>query len=269
MWPRFVDAHLHLHDTCFMGKQNLVIMKAEASGICGLLCNATREEDWKIIMDLQKDHFWIIPFLGIHPWFTESVKPGWETRLHDLLSAKNKSCGIGEIGLDKVHPADFSVQVKLFESQLDIAYSLKMPASIHCVRAWGKTIEILEKRAAENRLPSIMIHSFDGSYEMMRRFANIGCFLSYSAKFADASQVKLQNTLKQTPIDLLLLESDAPYQCSLPLAQQEDMVTEYNEPVVVTSIYRLAAHVKGVHLDDFAARLWQNASIFTYNALGR
>lgn len=267
MWTRFIDSHLHLQDRRFAGKIDKVIANAATSGICKLFCNATRESDWSFILNLAAENTSVIPFLAIHPWYADSATPGWETRIHDALSSCTHGAGIGETGLDKARPTDFANQVKLFEAHLEIATSLKLPVAVHCTRCWGKLISILEGHAARQTLPQTMIHSFTGSLESMQRLVAIGCYISYSSGIADPEKTKLREIFKQTPVELLFLETDAPDQLNPMLVDQEDLITRYNEPTVITAIYRSAAHQRGIHLEDFAAQIWHNASIYANKAL--
>ena len=190
MWTRYIDAHLHLQDDRFAGKTELVIHKAGAAGVCRLFCNATKEEDWPKILELCRCHSWVIPFLAIHPWYADSATKGWETRLYDALASCRHGAGIGETGLDRARPDDFSRQVAMLETHLEIASSLNLPVAIHCIRCWGKLIEILESFGAGKKLPPTMIHSFSGSMESMRRLTDLGCYISYSSRIADPEQTK-------------------------------------------------------------------------------
>lgn len=269
MWTRFIDSHLHLQDERFADQTELVIAKASTAGVCRLFCNAITEKDWPKILKLSTSHSWIIPFLGIHPWYADSATPGWDTRLHDTLLSCKYGAGVGETGLDKARPADFNNQIVLFKTHLEIAFSLNLPITIHCSRCWGKLIDILESFSAKNKLPATMIHSFTGSLESMQRLVDIGCYISYSSGIADPEQTKLREIFNLTPIEMLFLETDAPDQINPSLVDQEDLITTFNEPTVITAIYRSAAHQRDLHIEDFAEQLWNNATIYANKALAR
>ncbi|THB72957.1 MAG: TatD family deoxyribonuclease [Desulfobulbaceae bacterium] len=269
MWTRFIDAHLHLQDSRYGDQVDLVIDKARKSGVCSMFCNASKEKDWPIILDLSAQYPWIIPFLGIHPWYAQTTTKDWETRLYDSLSLCEYGAGIGETGLDKARPQEFEQQIALLEVHLDIALDLGLPVSLHCVRCWGKLIEILERRAALYKLPTVMIHSFNGSLESMKRLTRLGCYISFSSWIADPEHIKLRETFLETPLELVLLETDAPDQINPALADQEDLITSYNEPTLITAIYRAAAYQRGLHIENFAEQIWQNATVFANRALIR
>lgn len=269
MWTRFIDAHLHLQDPRFTGKTEQVIAHAAIAGVCRLFCNATAESDWPRIIELADHHSWLIPFLGIHPWNVDSAAAGWENRLYDILSSRRYGAGVGETGLDKARPAEFEKQLKLLQAHLEIAVDLDLPVAVHCVRCWGKLVEVLKAQAAGKRLPRVLIHSFSGSREIMRRLTDLGCFLSFSSHIADPEHSRLREIFSQVPLELLLLETDAPDQINPLLADQEDLITKFNEPVIITAVYRSAAIQRGLHLEDFTRQLWHNATIYAHKALTR
>lgn len=269
MWTRFIDAHLHLQDSRFAGKTDMVIDKACTAGVCRLFCNATKEEDWSRIVELSRFYSWVIPFLAIHPWYADNAAKGWEVRLYDTLASCRYGAGVGETGLDRARPDDFARQVTMFETHMEIAASLDLPVAVHCVRCWGKLIETLESFAAGRKLPQTMIHSFSGSMESMKRLTDLGCYISYSSRIADPEQTKTREIFSKTPINLLLLETDAPDQINPAVADQEILITRFNEPIVITSVYQAAAQLRNLHIEDFADQLWQNATIYAHKALAR
>ncbi len=90
------DSHLYLplsEDT---------IARAKAAGVVRLSVCATHEGDWADVLVAAQAHpDLIIPSIGVHPWWVNSVKDGWVERLRDTLVA-NPSAHIGETGLDKL-----------------------------------------------------------------------------------------------------------------------------------------------------------------------
>lgn len=260
----FIDAHLHLQDDHFSGKAGFLIENAKKAGVAVLLCNAVKEPDWPVIVELGKNYDSVIPFLGIHPWNAGSAAPGWESRLIDILGSLNQGSGIGESGLDKTCSADFRLQLKMFETHLEIAYSLSLPIALHCVRGWGIFVDILESYSRRNRLPATMVHSFSGSYETMKRLTDIGCFISYSLNIMDPRWKKMGEVFTRTPLAQLLLETDAPGQLlSPPGFNTRETVTTFSEPILIPDFYRWAAQQKNNELSHFKTQIWRNGQIYS------
>lgn len=266
--PGYIDAHLHLQDVRFSTITDLLIENAQKAGVGLLLCNAVSESEWSAVTDLGKNNGSVIPFLGIHPWHAAQAVDGWEIRLADLLGTLDHFSGIGESGLDKTCGTDFTCQVKTLETHLDLAQQFSIPIVLHCVRSWGKMIDILESRARNNRLPVTMIHSFSGSYEMMKRFADLGCSISYSLKIMGPFGGKTADILSRTPVEQLLLETDAPARLNPLLFVNTKTITGYSEPVQIPAFYLWAARQKNVEPSLFMKQLWRNGQIYTNKKTG-
>jgi TatD DNase family protein len=180
----YLDSHLHLQTHSLEGTLGAILDRAKKAGVKRMFCNATHEEDWQAVVNLadsgkEDGGQALVPFLGIHPWFAEGAKDGWEERL--LARLQGVRAGIGEIGLDKSCRADFDRQRQVFETQLQMAAKLRRPVAIHCVKAWGLLLEILEHFAQEKRLPAIMIHAYGGSTETLRRLIELDCLSPFPA----------------------------------------------------------------------------------------
>ena len=261
---RYLDSHCHLQ----------VEYPTRSAGVARMFCNGTREEDWQAVVGLAASRREVIPFLGIHPWFAETAGAGWEERLACLL--KQIPAGIGETGLDKSCRADFSRQQQIFATQLQMASELRRPLVIHCVKAWGRVLEMLEGCARP--LPATMIHSFSGSSETLKRLIRLGCFISFSSRLATDS--KLHPCFLATPLANLLLETDGQGRPGIAGAMDgagaTDAPAQVNGPkmfsdeaAAISRLYQLAAEMRGMTLDEFCQEIWRNGEIFTDSILPR
>ena len=265
---KYLDSHIHLQKQHLAPVIDDILERARNAAVTRMFCNATREEDWQAVRDLAAGAREIIPFLGIHPWFAETAGAGWEERL--LARLQQIPAGIGETGLDKCCRADFGRQQQIFLIQLQMASELQRPLVIHCVKAWGRLLEILEQFA--DPLPPIMIHSFAGSSETLQRLLRLGCFISFSTRLTTDS--KVQTCFLAAPLANLLLETDAPAQPSdrqLPPGShnQNGPKMAWTEPASINQLYKLAATMRGMTLDEFRQEIWKNGEIFTNTILSR
>lgn len=230
-----------------------------------MICNATSERDWRDVLDLAEKYDAVYPFLGIHPWYADTGENEWLDELD--ITVKKNSTGIGEIGLDRVCETNFLQQEKIFLAQLELAKQQHCPVAIHCVKAWGRLVEILSD--FQSHIPAIMIHGFAGSREIMHRLIRMGVFLSFSTQLAHPARKKLRDVFLQTPLDRILLETDSPNQFCAELAKLIDaenqstlMEKKINEPAVIPALYYYGAALRGIQLDDFSRALWKNGKIF-------
>ena len=260
----FLDSHLHLQDKKIMPRAAEIAGRAVKLGVVKMICNATSERDWQDVLDLAKQHDAVYPFLGIHPWYSDTVEKEWLDRLTTLV--QKNSVGIGEIGLDRVCKIDFLQQEEIFLAQLELAGQQRCPVAIHCVKAWGRLVEILS--GFQSHIPAIMIHGFAGSVEIMERLTRMGIFISFSTQLAHPARKKLRDVFLQTPLDRVLLETDSPNQFCAELMNADKQTAlmkeqKINEPAIIPALYQYGAALRGIKLDDFSQALWKNGKIFT------
>jgi TatD DNase family protein len=258
MRNHYVDAHLHLQDPRLQAER--VMSRARKAGVSLLFCNAIQEEDWPAVADLAVVHQEVVAFFGIHPWFSETATTGWQQRLLATSETLDKTIGIGETGLDRSCRIDLAIQQQLFTQHLELAAEHRWPLSVHCVRAWGALVDLLTDFSHRQPLPPVLIHSFNGSTEIMRRLTGLGCYLSYSESLSGSGQTKLRETFVQTPKALLLLETDAPYAKNPDRKKNKDAI---NEPADVAGLYRHAARLLQLEPLELSAQLFENAKVFS------
>jgi len=168
------DTHCHLQDPRFDGRVPEVLARARAAGVTHMVCCATREADWDRVLELARDHAEVLPMLGLHPWFVAAAE-GWLGRLRTLAQAPR--IGIGECGLDfSPGRPDHADQEAAFEAQVRLAIELDRPLSIHCVRAWGRLLDLLRRTGIP--ATGAALHAFSGSAEVAFQLQALGLYLS-------------------------------------------------------------------------------------------
>jgi len=169
------DSHCHLQDPRFAGRIAEVLARARAAGVTHMVCCATREADWDRVLELARDHAGVLPMLGLHPWFVAEAAPGWPGRLRTLAQAPR--IGIGECGLDfSPGRPGRAGQEAAFEAQVRLAIDLDRPLSIHCVRAWGRLLDLLRRTGIP--AAGAALHAFSGSAEVAAELQALGLYLS-------------------------------------------------------------------------------------------
>jgi len=112
-----------------------------------LVVNGTREADWERVAELARAYPGrVLPSFGLHPWYVNEASEHWRGRLPGFLDAMPS--GVGEVGLDRwIEGFDSSKQEEAFRFQIRLAAERGVPLSIHCLKAWGRMLEILEEEA--------------------------------------------------------------------------------------------------------------------------
>lgn len=136
--------------------------------------------------------------VGIHPWNTET--PVAEETFEKLRrqAAAPRVVAIGEAGLDALRGGEDRYQEEVFLRQAQIAEELGKPLIIHCVRRYGRIMD-LHRMLAPKQL--WVIHGFRGKAELARQLAASGIGISLQSERADIEAV--------VPPALLFRETDA------------------------------------------------------------
>ena len=254
------DMHLHLQDIPdpLMCKSILTLAQDLRTG--QFVCNGTRPEDWPAVEKFAAEDRRVVPFFGAHPWHAGKLPADWYVTLESFLK-RNPGAGVGEAGLDKACQVDFARQTEVFHRQLEIAGRLARPLSIHCVRAWSDLLSVL-KRSLPART-RFMIHSYQGSKEMMRELLSLGAFISFSWKSLQRDTEESIALMRNVPLDRLLLETDFPY--TEPGRIGADAHDEkYYE--TLQGVYDLAERAKGFDVEALEKAVWANGTAFLSGA---
>ncbi|KAF5201123.1 3'-5' ssDNA/RNA exonuclease TatD [Thalictrum thalictroides] len=208
---KLFDSHCHLQDPRIYNVAPQLIQTAFDSGVLHFAVNGVSEKDWHLVKKMGEEYpSCIIPCFGLHPWYVAERTPNWFNILKDLFDS-TPSATIGEIGLDKGSRGkqiDFIDQAQVFRQQLELAKELQKPVSIHCVRAFGDLLEIMQRIGP---FPGgAILHSYLGSAEMVPALAKLGAYFSFSGYLMSMKPNKAKKMLKTVPTERILLESDSP-----------------------------------------------------------
>ena len=152
--------------------------------------------------------------VGVHP--TETGKcSSLEDAIASLreLARLPRVVAIGEIGLDYHYPdTDRETQMSFFCAQMELARELGLPVVIHDREAHGDVFDVV-RRYRDLR---IMLHSYSGSAEMARQYADMGVYMSFGGVLTFKNAPKTREAASFVPRELLMLETDAPYLAPVP-----------------------------------------------------
>ena len=256
---KFYDAHNHLQDDRFGGRQTELLAACEKSGVARMVVNSACESDWPQVLQLARENKTVLPSFGYHPWYLHERTPDWLKHLGKFLD--EIPAAVGEIGLDRWKPdLPYAHQEEVFLAQLRLATERNLPVSIHCLRAWGRLLELLQK----NPRPAcgFVLHSFGGPAEMIPALAKLGAHFSFPGYFLHERKGQQRAAFKKVPADRLLVETDAPDQhlppdkILFPLAAADGR--PLNHPANLAAVYSGLAELLGENLESLAVRVEEN-----------
>lgn len=265
-----IDAHNHLHDTRLIPHRAAIFNALARLGITRAVVNGTHEDDWPAVAALAHEHSFVVPSFGLHPWHVAARSLNWLARLRENLDA-NPDAVIGEIGLDHwIADHDPEAQREVFSAQIALAAERDLPATIHCLRAWGPLWDLIRTGPVPAR--GFLLHAYGGSGEMVRGFAARGAYFSFNAYFLDERKAARRAVFQHIPIARLLVETDAPAmrppddRNAHPL--QDVTGAPLNHPANLALAYHALADLRGLSVEDLTAHVAENFARLLGKELG-
>ncbi len=256
---KFYDAHNHLQDARFAGRQGELIAACKKSGVARMVVNGACESDWPQVLALARENKIVLPSFGYHPWYLPERTPDWKHTLGKFLDEVPSA--IGEIGLDRWKPGlGYAGQEEVFLDQLQIAAGRNLPVSIHCLQAWGRLHVLLRDHPRPPR--GFVLHSFGGPAEMVPALAKLGAYFSFPGYFLHERKRRQRETFRQIPADRLLVETDAPDQL-LPEDKNRFALVDVdgkpvNHPANLAAVYSGLAEFLGETVTSLTPRVEEN-----------
>jgi TatD DNase family protein len=254
------DAHNHLQDDRLAPHLGAIMPTLERTGVVRMVVNGSCEADWPQVLALARKYPQVIPSFGYHPWYAKERSPDWQTALARCLDEIPSA--IGEIGLDRwIKNHDLPQQEEVFIRQLRLATERDLPASIHCLQAWGRLLELLQTGPRPQR--GFLLHSYGGPQEMVAPLAKLGAYFSIPGYFAHERKARQRETFRHVPPDRLLIETDAPDQL-LPGERNRHPLTDassgkaINHPANLGAVYEFVAELLGEPVGTLAVRVEEN-----------
>ena len=245
------ETHAHYDDEKFPDREQ-VIQACHESGIRYIVNCASDIASCKTTLKLAETFPYVYAAIGVHPHSAKEMDEDNLDRLYNYLTASDKVVALGEIGLD--YHYDFSprdVQQDWFIEQIELAKELELPIIVHTREALEETYQILDDYSYG--LTGGIIHSYNGSVEMAKRFVDLGFHIGIGGMITFPKVRKVIETVKELPLDRLLVETDSPYLAPVPNRGQRN--DSRNLPFIVEKI----AEIRGMDPEEVAAATMDNA----------
>jgi TatD DNase family protein len=197
-------------------------------------------------------------------WSGQRRAPGGSAALADALAeidslaALPQVRAVGETGLDyyRTGPEGVEVQQESFRRHIAIAKRHGKALVIHDREAHDDVLRILAEEGAPERT---VFHCYSGDAAMAKTCAERGYFMSFAGTVTFKSAQPLRDALAAAPLELVLVETDAPFLTPAPYRGRP------NAPYLIPVTLRAMAEARGIHEDELAAAVSANtARAFDY-----
>lgn len=262
---KYFDAHTHTNFVAYDADRDEVMKRTRETGV-GINVVGTQLDTSKSAIALAEryDNAWAT--VGLHPVHTaksfhdakelgeggkEFTSRGekFDPEAYEALLRHPRAIALGECGLDyyRLEGDTKKIQQDAFVAQIEVANKVGKPLMLHIRNAYEDAIALLKAHATVRG----DVHFFAGDWAIAKQFLDLGFTLSFTGVLTFTNDY--HEVVKNTPLDMLLSETDAPYITPVPYRGKR------NEPAHVAEVVKAIAGIKGETLEKTAATLLENA----------
>ncbi|MBP9711088.1 MAG: TatD family hydrolase [Candidatus Pacebacteria bacterium] len=261
---KYFDAHTHVQFVAFKDDADDVMARAKEAGV-GMNIVGTQYDTSAQAVTLAEKYDEAYATIGLHPIHTskshhdekelgeggkEFTSRGeqFDAAAYEALAESPKVIAIGECGLDyyRLDEATKKVQVENFIAQIELANKLRKPLMLHIRQAYADALELLKAHAKVRG----DVHFFAGDWGVAKQFLDLGFTLSFTGVVTFTHDY--DEVVKNTPLDMILTETDAPYVTPVPYRGKR------NEPMYIPEIVKKIAEIKGVEFEQAREQILKN-----------
>ncbi|GAA3576492.1 TatD family hydrolase [Microlunatus spumicola] len=258
-----VDTHCHLDITEeFSGLDaEDALARAAAVGVTRIVQIGCDVEQSRWAVDLARTQPSVVAGVALHP--NDAARLGLLSRsaLDEGLAVVESLAGdpevrvVGETGLDffrTPESAGQAVQRESFAAHIAFAKAYDRTLVIHDRDAHAAVLDVLDAEGVPDR---VVMHCFSGDEAFARACLDRGAHLSFAGTVTFKANAHLRRALAITPLDRVLVETDAPFLTPTPFRGRPN--ASYLVPVTA----RAMAEVRAIPLDELCRALDANADV--------
>ena len=248
------DTHAHYDDEAFDEDRDEVLTSLRERGVGTVVNVGASMEGSRRSVSLSEEYEFVYSAVGVHPDEVGELREEDMEWMREQLQ-KPKVVAVGEIGLDYYWDKEgHDLQKKWFLRQLKLAKELKKPVIIHSREAAADTMELL-KANYHGEMPMVM-HCYSYSPERAREYRKMGLYLGIGGVLTFKNAKKLKETVLESPMEYLLLETDCPYLAPVPNRGKR------NDSGMLKYVVQELAALKGITPEEVIRITEENARRF-------
>jgi TatD DNase family protein len=247
-----VDTHCHLDFPGLAEHLPDVLTRAHAAGVTRMISIGTRLSTFDRVREIARTNPGVFCTIGVHPHEAGSeglTDPG------ALIAAAADPLvvGIGESGFDYFYDkAPRDRQRRSFMAHIHACQETGLPLVVHTRDADDDTMDLLEAAMRFKRFTGV-IHCYSSSRRLAERAVTMGLHLGIGGIATFPKSEEIRETIRQMPLDSLILETDAPYLAPAPKRGKT------NEPSFVAYVAARLADLFGLSIAEIERVTTANA----------
>lgn len=282
------DTHCHLNFQAFNDILGEVIEGAERAGIGWILVpgtNITTSKKALQIVQNKNSSLELYAAVGIHPHhvFEYQISNGSKTLSADekeieaglkeieKLLQNPKAVAVGEVGVDRFYYRNtkyedyrvseefIDLQIKILTEQIQLAKKYKKALIFHNRQAVEDLLNVLEGVWDSTLEERVVFHCCEADERLLEFAKKHRVYIGVDGDITWSK--RKQRFIKTVPLELLVLETDAPYLTPEPVRKETRFP---NQPQNITFVRDCVAKVKAVDKDIIEQTTTKNAK-FLFN----
>jgi len=246
----YIDTHCHIYMDRFDGDRDDVIQRAIDNGVERMICIGVDLPSSEKCLKIAEKHPHVFATAGIHPHEAKDVPPRYLYELEQFYQHP-KWWQLVKFGLDfHYNFSDKKKQFAVYHEQLELATSVNLPSVVHCRKSDDEILNgIIESKNSYG-----VIHCFASTLAFSQQILKTGFHLSFTGLITFVKA--LEDVVKETSLDRMMLETDAPYLAPKPHRGKR------NEPIYVKEVATKVAELKEMSVEDVVNQTTNTANLF-------
>ena len=252
-----IETHFHL-DYLNESSAEEILAAARAVGVERFMTISVEPNNMPNALALAEQFDDVYATLGVHPHEATLFEDSTVQFMRENCGNK-KVVAVGEIGLDYFYEhSPREPQRNAFCKQLEIAIEQQLPVVIHTREADEDCMAILKEYAPQMPKKGV-IHSFTSGLELAELAVDLGFCLGINGIVTFNKADNVREVVAATPLESLLLETDAPFLTPAPYRGRE------NAPKYLPFIAEKIATVKEIDINQVLTQTYQNSLRVFFN----
>ena len=197
--------------------------------------------------------------IGIHPHNAKEVNKKTVIAINEYIKKMNPHA-VGEIGLDYFRNfSSYEDQSFAFEEQIKLSIENDLPLYLHQRDSHKDFMKILHKYSKS--IKKGVVHCFTGTKSQLNDYLDLGLYIGLTGWICDEKRnQELRTSIKDIPIDKLMIETDCPY--LIPKNLTNKTKNNRNEPSYLTHIAKEISYLMDIPLEEIHAKTYKNSMDF-------
>ncbi len=266
------DTHCHLNFSRFKKNVEEVITSAMENGVSQIVIPGTDIDTSVKAIEIAQAHEGLYAAVGVHPHHVYELKTASDLSIKNFMSelekiiSNPKVVAVGEVGMDRhvyqstkyekysIDESFINQQKELLGEQIKLAVQYNKSLILHNREAKVDILPIVEENWDKKLDGRVVFHCCEPDEELLNFAKEHKMYIGVDGDITYYPEK--QKFIRKVPLEMLVLETDAPFLLPEPLRTQKLFP---NKPENIPMIAQYISEIKNVSLEELASKTTLNA----------